>query len=69
MAVACAIVVMILANTLIQSVFANHSAIVGQYIICRLTVGALTQAFGSSITCFLKSENRYFLILIRDLMI
>ncbi|KAH0569845.1 Transmembrane domain-containing protein [Spironucleus salmonicida] len=43
------------------------SEIVGQYLLIRAGVASITNIFSRSLTPFLKSESRYFVVLIRDI--
>ncbi|CAL6025547.1 Transmembrane_domain-containing protein [Hexamita inflata] len=59
------IIALVLYFAVLKSIFTNE--IVGQYLMLRAGIGSFTCMFSRSLTSYLKSENRYFVILVRDI--
>jgi len=59
------IVALVIYFALLTNIFSSD--LVGEYLLLRSGIGAFTCTFSRSLTSFLKTENRYFVILIRDI--
>ena len=57
-------IVFVLFFAFLQSFFASE--IIGFYLLFKGAIGSFTSIFTRSLTPFLKSESRYFVVLVRD---
>lgn len=65
-AVVWVIIALILYFAVLKNIFT--SSVVGEYLMLRCGIGSFTCMFSKSLTPFLKSENRYFVVVVRDVI-